>query len=260
VTSEALTLRREYLGMHRRLIVGRAVAGTVAGLVPVPILDNWLVKVIVGGGFRRLAAAQNVDLDDDAVANLVFGRTQPPGWAETTATAILVRIASQSWKRLLVVITALRRARSAGRTFAALTLFDHYCQRRHVGLGLDAGKALELRDTIARAIDDTPGGLSFEPFRRGLLGAARATVKAPLELVDIASGGALRRLLDKGKGEVAEAEAVDEVEAALDRQLADKDNFLARAVAAVEQQLSADVNPYVDALIERFDELWARQS
>ena len=85
------------------------------------------------------------------------------------------------------------------------------------------------------------------------------TVKAPLELLDIAAGGALRRRLHTGTVEVAEAEAVDEVEAALDRQLADKENFLARAVAAVELQLSADVNPYVDALIERFDVLWAKE-
>jgi hypothetical protein len=256
--TNALTLRREYLGMHRRLILGRSLAGTLAGLVPVPMLDDWLLKVIVGGGFRRIAAAQNVDLDDQAVQNLVFGRTAAPGWATTTASAVAYKIATRTWKRLLLVLTAIRRAQAASRTFAALTLFDHYCQRRHVGLGLDASRALELRDLIGRAIAETPGGLSLEPFRRGFLTAARATAKAPLELVDIASGGALRRLLGRGQPEVAEAEVVDEVEAALDRQLADKDGFLAKAVAAVELQLSAEVNPYVDALIERFDAAWAR--
>ena len=254
--TEALTLRREYLAVHRRLVLGRALAGTVAGMVPIPLLDDWLTQVLVGGGYRRIAAAHNVDLDEDAVKNLVFGKTPPPQWLETTASTIAFRLAGQTLKRFLMVVTAVRRAQRASRTFAALTLFEHYVQRRHTGLGLDAARALELRDTIGKVILATPGGLSFEPFRRGLVGAARATVKAPLELVDIASGGALRRLLTRGQSEVAEAEAVDEVEAALDRQLADKDGFLSRAVAAVEQQLSADVNPYVDALIDRFDQQW----
>jgi hypothetical protein len=256
MTTTALTLRREYLGMHRRLCLSRAIGGTIVALVPVPMVDDWLVKVVVGGGYRRLAAAQSIDLDDDAIKNLTFGRTQPPGWAETTASAIAYRIASTTWKRFLLVVTAVRRAQSASRQFAALTLFDHYCQRRHVGLGLDAARALELRDTIGKVINETPGGLSLEPFRRAFVAGARASVKAPLELADIASGGALRRLLDRGRADVQEAEIVDEVEAALDRQLADKEGFLSRAVASVEQQLSADVNPYVDALIEKFDETW----
>jgi hypothetical protein len=254
--STALTLRRDYLDLHRRMLLGRAVAGTLAGIVPVPLLDTWLQKTILGGAYRRLAVAHNVDLDDDAVTNLVFGKTPPPGWLETTASTVAFRVAGQAWKRVLVVLTALRRVQSASRTFAALTLFDHYVQRRHTGMGLDAARALELRDTIGQVIMETPGGLSFEPFRRGLLGAARATARAPLELIDIASGGALRRRLDKGREEVAEAEVVDEVEAALERQLSDKEGFLGRAVASIEQQLSGDVNPYVDALIERFDQKW----
>src|SRR5262249_46980073 len=131
-----------------------------------------------------------------------------------------------------------------------------YVQRRHLGMGLDAARALELRDTIGKVIMETPGGLSFEPFRRGLLGAARATARAPRELIAIAPGGAPRRRLDTGRAEIAQAAVVDEVEAALERQLSDKEGFLGRAVAAVEQQLSGDVNPYVDALIERFDQKW----
>jgi hypothetical protein len=256
VTTTALALRREYLGAHRRMILARAVAGTAVGLVPVPMLDDWLLKAVVGGGYRRLAAARSIDLDDDAVASLVFGRTPPPGWLDTTVTSIAYKLATRTWRRMLLVLAAVRRAQAASRTFAALTLFDHYCQRRHVGLGLDPARALELREAIGRVIAETPGGLSLEPFRRGVLTAARATARAPLELIDIASGGALRRLLDRGSSEVAEAEVVDEVEAALDRQLADQEGFLARAVAAIEQQLSAEVNPYVDALIDRFDETW----
>ena len=38
--------------------------------------------------------------------------------------------------------------------------------------------------------------------------------------------------------------------------LADKDNFLARTVAAVEVQLSSEVNPFLDGAIESLDRRW----
>ena len=73
-----------------------------------------------------------------------------------------------------------------------MTLFDHYCARLHTGLALDGATALALRGEIVKAIDNTPGALSFHPFRRGAMAAARASLKAPLELADIASGGRWR--------------------------------------------------------------------
>ena len=255
----ALVLKRDYLIAHRRLILARAIAGTIAGMVPVPFLDEWLVGAVVGGGYRRLAAAHQVDLHDDAVASLVFGKTPPPSWTEMAGSAIAYKIATQTWKRLLIALTALRRARSAANHFLAMTLFDHYCARRHVGLGLSRERALELRETISEAIAASPGGLALDPFRRGALAAARATVRAPLELADLVSGGALRRYLDR-QADVTEADAVDEVDQALDKQLAESSSFLSRTVSAVELQLSAEVNPYVDGLIERFDELWRRRT
>ena len=139
-----------------------------------------------------------------------------------------------------------------------MTLFDHYCARLHPGGALDGPTALALREEISRAIDQTPGALSFHPFRRGLASAARAAVKAPLELADLASGGALRRLLTR-KSEssvVTEAEAVDDVEHALETQLANKGGFLSRTVAAVEVQLSADGNPFLDGALEALDRRW----
>ena len=173
-------------------------------------------------------------------------------------TAIVYRLVGKAWKRMVVALTAVRRARSAARQFLVMTLFDHYCARLHVGIGLSGEEALRLREAINEAIEATPGGLSLDPFRRGALAAARATAKAPLELADLLSGGALRRYLDRG-ADVTEADAVSEVDAALDKQLAEQSSFLARSVTAVELQLSAEVNPYLDALIDHFDSIWRRR-
>ncbi|MGE3459316.1 MAG: hypothetical protein AB7O24_29655, partial [Kofleriaceae bacterium] len=58
------------------------------------------------------------------------------------------------------------------------------------------------------------------------------------------------------KSEVTEAEAIDELEQAVETALANKDGFLSRTVAAVELQLSAEVNPFLDAVLDAFDRRW----
>jgi uncharacterized protein (DUF697 family) len=258
MTTEALTLRRDYLGSHRRMIVGRALASTLAGAVPVPFVDDWLVTALLGGAFKRIAAARQVDLDDAAVKNLVHGKEAPASWPELAASAVGYRLATRAWKRMLLAVAAARRARAATRTFLVLTLFDHYCTRLHTGLGIDGPHALALREAIDSALDQTPGSFSFEPFRRGALAAARAAIRAPLELADIASGGALRRYLERRRDvhDPTEISALDQV---IDQQLAEHASFLGRAVTAIELQLSAEVNPYLDHAIERLDRIWRLQ-
>jgi hypothetical protein len=251
----ALVQRRDYLDKQRRIIIARSIAGSLAGALPVPFLDDWASSSIVAGGYRKIAAAHQVDLAPAAVNMLVHGTSKPPSIADVAIGGILLRVAGRAARRMMVVLATVNRARSAARTFVIMTLFDHYCARLHTGLALDAPTALALREEILKAIENTPGALSFHPFRRGALSAARATLRAPLELADLASGGALRRLLAR-KSEVTEAEAVDDLDREVETALANKNNFLSRTVAAVEVQLSSEVNPFLDAAIENLDRRW----
>ena len=255
MTTTALARSRAYLAEQRRAIIGRALAASLAGALPVPFLDDWAIGTILGRGYRRIAAAHQVDLDDAAVRSLVFGNQAPTSLTELAASGIALRIAGRAARRMMVVLATFNRARSAARTFTAMTLFDHYCARLHTGLALDGPTALALRGEIAKAIEGTPGALAVHPFRRGALAAARATLRAPLELADLASGGALRKLLARRSG-VTEAEAVDDLDAAVENALASKTGFLGRAAAAVEIQLSAEVNPFLDGAIESLDRRW----
>ncbi len=252
----ALVQRRDYLVGQRRTIIARALMGSLAGAVPLPFLDDWAVSTIVGGGYRKIAAAHQVDLTEDAVNGLVHGATKPPKIAGLAVGGVIARVASKAARRMMVAIATINRARSAARTFVAMTLFDHYCAKLHTGLALDGDTALALREEIIRTIDQTPGTLAFHPFRRGALSAARATLRAPLELADLASGGRLRKLLASKTGEVTTPESVDEVEQAMEAVLADKTNFLSRTVAAVEVQLSSELNPFLDAAIDSLDRRW----
>jgi len=167
----------------------------------------------------------------------------------------MLRVAGRAARRMLVALATIDRARSASRTFVTMTLFDHYCARLHTGLAIDAVTALALREEIGRSIDQTPGALAFHPFRRGAMAAARATLRAPLELADLATRGAVRRLLARRSG-VTDAEVVDALDQAVETALAAKTGFLSRTVAAVEVQLSAEANPFLDGALDAFDRRW----
>ncbi len=253
--STALVTRRDYLDGQRRSIIARSIAGALAGMVPLPFLDDWAVGTVLGSAYRRIAASHQIDIDKHALSTLVHGPSKPASIVDMAAGGILLRIASRATKRMMVVLATVNRARAAARNFVTMTLFDHYCAKLHTGLAIDHATALALREEIARAIDGTPGALSWRPFRRGVLAAARASLKAPLELADLASRGGLRRLL-AAKTDVTEAVVVDELDQSIETALATKSNFLARATVAIEVQLSAEGNPFLDAAIESFDRRW----
>jgi hypothetical protein len=251
----ALVTRRDYLDDQRRAIIARSLAGALASALPLPFLDDWAVGRVLGGGYKRIAASHQIDIDEDALATLVYGASKPPSIVGVATGGILLRIASTASKRMMVILATVNRARAAARTFVTMTLFDHYCAKLHTGLAIDNATALALREEIGRAIDNTPGALSWKPFRRGALAAARASLKAPLELADIASRGALRRLLAK-KSEITEGEPVDELDKSIETALANRTNFLSRATLAVEVQLTAESNPFLDSVIESLDRRW----
>lgn len=252
---KSLVRSREYLSLHRRTIIGRSLAAAIAGAIPIPMLDDWLVASIRRGTIRRIAEARGVDIDEDAVRAIADGPETPPSWTEFVGGGMLFRLMSKQWKKLLVAVLAARRAQAAARNFEVATLFDHYCAREHVGMGLDAGSGKRVRALIDEARKDTRGGLSRELFRRGLLAAARGSARAPLNLADMLTRGRASKLLT---GSASEIEAVTEVDEALETQLGSDRSFLARSAAAIELELAVDRNPYLDDLIDNFSEMAAK--
>jgi uncharacterized protein (DUF697 family) len=247
-----LARSRDYLSGQRRSIIARALLGSLAGALPIPFLDELAVERVVGDAYRRIADAHHVDLDDAAMKVLVHGATTQPSVVDTAANTVVYKLVSTVGRRMMIAVASVRRARTAARSFVAMTLFDHYCARLHTGLALDKPLALALRDEINRVIDHTPGALAFHPFRRGLIAGAKAVLRAPLQLANFATGGALRKRLGAPK-DIETGEVVEPVE--LD-QLADKRGFLARAVTSVELQLSSEANPFLDAAIDSLDRRW----
>ena len=156
-----------HLSRHRRLILGRALLSGAAGLVPVPYLDDLLAGQVRAGLVRRIAELRRVDVDGNAVAELAT----PTGSRVLHAAgigAVLLGGAQKVWRRVAASILVVRRADEAMQTFQIGTLFDHYCTRHHVGLGLDGLKAKTLRDAMEQAIRHARGQALEDAFRRTL--------------------------------------------------------------------------------------------
>jgi uncharacterized protein (DUF697 family) len=177
----------EHLRPHRRLILGRALLSGAAGLVPVPYLDDLLAGQVRAGLVRRLAELRRVDVDGNAVAELAT----PTGSRVLHAAglgAVLLGGAQKVWRRVAASLLVVRRADEAMQTFQIGTLFDHYCTRHHVGLGVDGNKAKTLRDAMDQAIRHARGQALEDAFQRTLAGsrklAGRLARRALVEKVE----------------------------------------------------------------------------
>jgi len=246
--NQSLQRSNAHLVGARTLIIGHAAAAALSGLLPIPYLDEQIPALVRRAMIRRLAQLRRVDLDEPAVREIADGRVPPPNWRQLIGLSGLARTARRSVRAAIVAYALYRRAEAASRTFALGTLFDHYCARHHVGVGLDAPQARELRARIDRALDARAGSLGGYAFRRGLAAALRATVRAPLELVSALTWGRLKRLRAKD-----EVEAEELVESAVDAELAGDDSFLGRAARAIDRQLGAVGSAWVDGLVAEFD-------
>ncbi len=255
MSSVEITQSRRHLEHNRRMIIGRSLASALAGAVPIPLLEEWLSATVERATVKRIAQNHLVDMNDAAIRAIADGPNRPPEWTELAGGGIAFRLLGSMWRRILLAALAARRAQAASRAFSVATLFDHYCAKLHIGVGLDAIDGAKVRALIDQAISETQGGLTRTLFRKGLLAAAKATVKAPTQMLNAISGGALTKLLDSG-----EVIAVSELDRELDRALAEENSFLARASRAIEFQLAAESLPYLERLIDNFEAGYRRQA
>ncbi|MBI4511464.1 MAG: hypothetical protein HY698_17660 [Deltaproteobacteria bacterium] len=253
--SRDLAPRNDHLAQHRGFIVGRALATGLIGLVPVPALDHWLESAVRRSMIRHLAESRRVDLDDAALRVLADGKEPPPKVRALARASTVGMLLKRAWRKAVVFLAVAQRGVVVTRTFAVGTLFDHYCTRIHVGPGLTEASGSELRDAIDRAIAGTPARFLSRVFRRGLAMAARALWRAPFEVLDAATGGTVRRLIERGD----EAAAEEVVDSALTRAETEPQGFLTRATRATIAELAHAGDLYVSILVDRFERTLGRK-
>ncbi len=254
------TTTGQHLLHSRKLIIGRSLLSGLAGMVPVPALDDALVRGMRRGLLGSLAERRQVDIDQAALDVLCAdGPTVQPTTVWTVLSSAIPVLRPRSWaRRFLVGFLLLRRLDEVVRLFHLATLFDHYCARHHVGLAIDEAAARRLRPVFDETSKRTQREAVTEVFTAALSAIGATLVKLP---------GRLYHLLP-GRGEASKEPdpgppAKDAVSAAFIEPLV-AETLLAKALPAVREQTqrllqNETLTRYTGRLARAFDRRWARK-
>lgn len=241
--SRSIARSHDHLAENRRRIVAYAAAAAVAGLMPVPYLDDWLPVVLRRAMIRRIAEARQIDLDDAALRALADERVPEAGLRNLLSVGAIARTARRSIRGVILTVHLYRHAESASRTFTLGTLFDHYCTRLHVGAGIDAARARVLRSRFDAVVESRASSFGRYLFRRGFRAALQTSARAPVEVFHALTRGRLRR-----------RSATPVEEQAWNGMTNEGRWFATRAVRAVDRQLTALGGGWIEGLLDAFDQ------
>src|SRR5580658_10192068 len=171
----------DHLQQNRSLVLNRSLLVGLAGLVPVPALEEMLATSLRRGLLRRLAAGRQVDIEEaalDVLAGASPTQQQLGLFAMTGALLSSLR-PGKAARRMMIGLLLLRQVDETLRTFHLATLFDHYCAKHHVGAALTETQAYQLRAQILEATKTAERGAAGAVFERALSAAWRVLRAAP---------------------------------------------------------------------------------
>jgi len=236
----------DHLEANRRLIIRRSLLATAAGgIVPLPILDDYVAARVRAGLYMQLARRRNVDLPAGA-AELLAEEQDGTALRNATLTAATMIALKLAWRKFFAVLALGRRAEDMASTFQMGTLFDHYAARLHVGAAVDRPRAFRLHLAMTESIARAHKGALVGGFREGARVLGQSALEAPRWAADrlralahkwAQSGGQTEAVLDGGEGE-------------LDPETS---RWLDRASAAVDARNVALGDDYLGALIQDFE-------
>lgn len=261
----------EHLAANRRLIVRRSLLATaVGGVVPIPVMDDYLAGRVRAGMLMQLANRRKVDLLPSA-AELLADPREGTAARNATMTAATLLALKLAWRKFFVLLGAGRRAEEMATTFQVGTLFDHFCAKTHVGAGVDRTSAVRIRGAVFASIRETERAAVVAVFQEGgrvlgrSVGEAPAWVSKQLQKAVeqyVASGGnpdavpadvrpgesGRRGGEEDGTGQGGDVDSLIDPEA----------RWLDRAAAVIEERLGRLGNGYIGSLLSRFDEHLAK--
>lgn len=239
----------EHLEANRPLIVRRSLlASAVGGLVPLPVMDDYLAGRVRAGMLMQLAERRRVDILPSS-AELLADPREGTAARNVTMTAATLLAFKLAWRKFFLLVAAGRRAEEMVTTFQVGTLFDHFCAKLHVGSGLDREAAMRLRQTMFAAIRDSERATLVEAFRDGGQLLGRSLGEAP-EWVS-------RRVQKAAELYMASGGRPDAARAAEDTPLdPDEARWIDRAASRVEERLGRLGGGYLRTLLARFEQRW----
>ena len=275
----------DHLIANRSLIVRRSLLATaVGGVMPIPVMDDYLAGRVRAGMLMQLSDRRKVDLAPSA-AELLADPREGTAARNATMTAATLLALKLAWRKFFVVLGAGRRAEEMATSFQVGTLFDHFCAKTHVGAGVDRPGALRIRAAVFASIRESERAALVAIFQEGgrvlgrTMGEAPAWVSRQLQRAveryvasggnpDVSpfsppphpEGGVDEGGVDEGQaGSRGGEPTLDGTPADL-RSLAPDARWLDRAAALIEQRLSGLGNGYLESLLSRFDSQLAQQA
>lgn len=240
-----------HLSDHRALIVRRSLLATaVGGLVPVPVMDDYLAGRVRAGMVMKVSERRRVDIVVSS-AELLTDPREGTALRNATMTAATLVALKLAWKKFFVLLAAGRRAEEMATTFQIGTLFDHYCAKIHVGAGIDRETALRLRHAMLGAIRETERTALVDSFREGAELLTRSLGEMPRWMSQ-----RLQKAMESYVATGGNPDAVVEqppVNPDLD---AEEEKWLDRAASRVESRLGRLGQGYLRALLRRFERRW----
>ena len=239
----------DHLSANRRFIVRRALLATaVGGVVPLPVMDEYLAGRVKAGMLMKLAERRQVDLAVSSAELLgdPRGTTAVRNATLTAATLLALKLA---WRKFFAVLAVGRRAEDMASTFQLGTLFDHYCAKMHVGPGLDRARAAELRDVIHASLAEAERAAVVNAFRAGSRVLGQTMLEAPA-WANAKIEKAARRWSQSG------GSTTDPLPGDDDDDVKDEDaRWLDRASTEVEGRLGLG-QEYLVTLVRTFERRW----
>jgi hypothetical protein len=261
----------DHLTANRSLIVRRSLLATaVGGVVPLPVMDDYLAGRVRAGMLMQIAERRQVDLAASS-AELLADPREGTAARHATMTAATLLALKLAWRKFFLVLGAGRRAEEMTTTFQVGTLFDHFCAKLHVGAGLDRATAIRIRAAIFASIRESERAAIVGVFQDGgrvlgrTIGEAPGWVSRQLQRAVeqyVASGGnpevARSTASASGKDRDPRGQAAGTDEEFSDSFAADPEaRWLDRAASLVEQRLGRLGKGYLESLLLRFDHHFA---
>jgi hypothetical protein len=240
----------DHLTVNRRFIVRRALLATaVGGVVPLPVMDEYLAGRVKAGMLMKLAERRQVDLAASSAELLgdPRGTTAMRNATLTAATLIALKL---TWRKFFAVLAVSRRAEEMASTFQLGTLFDHFCAKMHVGAGIDRERAIELRDVMHAALAEAERTAIVNAFREGSRVLGRSMLEAPAWANARIERAARRWAASGGTTTDATPGADDDVADDTDAR------WLDRASSEVDGRIGGLGQDYLVSLVRTFERRW----
>jgi hypothetical protein len=241
----------DHLVENRRLVVRRALlAAAVGGVVPLPVMDEYLAGRIKAGMLMKLAERRQVDLAASS-AELLGDPRGTTAMRNATLTAATLLALKMAWRKFFAVLAVGRRAEEMASTFQLGTLFDHYCTKMHVGAGIDRERAALLRDVIHASLGQAERAAIVGAFREGSRVLGQTMLEAPAWANAKIERAARRWTASGGQTTDATPGADDD-----DGEHGEEARWLDRASTEVEGRIGGLGQDYLVGLVRTFERRW----